>query len=322
VSRESGAFRLSVVVPCFNEQDVIATTHARLAAALRAIPGADPEIIYVDDGSRDRTLELLRGIAASDASVRVIALSRNFGHQKGITAGLESAAGDAVVLIDADLQDPPEVIGEFVSRWRAGVDVAYGVRRHREGESGFKLFTAHLYYRLMGRVSDHEIPFDAGDFRLLDRAVVDALSRMPERDRFMRGMIAWIGFRQEAVQYDRAARAAGETKYPFRRMVRFALDGMFSFSATPLRVATYFGFFASGLAVIGVVYAFALRLSTDTAVPGWATLLIAVLFLGGVQLVSLGVIGEYIARIYGEVKERPLYLVRERIGFDHSKNPR
>jgi glycosyltransferase involved in cell wall biosynthesis len=315
VSRESGAFRLSVVVPCFNEEDVIVTTHARLAAALRAIPGAEPEIIYVDDGSRDRTLELLRGLAAGDATVRVVALSRNFGHQKAITAGLENATGDAVVLIDADLQDPPEVIGEFVARWRAGVDVAYGVRRHREGESGFKLFTAHLYYRLMGRVSDHEIPFDAGDFRLLDRAVIDALGRMPERDRFMRGMVAWIGFRQEAVEYDRAARAAGETKYPFRRMVRFALDGMFSFSATPLRVATYFGFFASGLAVIGVVYAFALRLTTDEVVPGWATLLIAVLFLGGVQLVSLGIIGEYIARIYGEVKERPLYLVRERIGF-------
>jgi glycosyltransferase involved in cell wall biosynthesis len=322
VSRESGAFRLSVVVPCFNEQDVIATTHARLGAATRAIGGAEPEIIYVDDGSSDRTLELLRGLAASDASVRVVALSRNFGHQKAITAGLESATGDAVVLIDADLQDPPEVIGEFVARWRAGVDVAYGVRRHREGESGFKLFTAHLYYRLMGRVSDHEIPFDAGDFRLLDRAVVDALGRMPERDRFMRGMIAWIGFRQEAVEYDRAARAAGETKYPFRRMVRFALDGMFSFSTTPLRLATYLGLVASGLAVIGVFWALYVRLVTQAAIPGWATLWISVLFLGGVQLVSLGVIGEYIGRIYGEVKERPLYFVRERIGFDHTKHPR
>lgn len=322
MSRESGAFRLSVVVPCFNEQDVIAATHTRLAAALRAIPGAEPEIIFVDDGSRDRTLELLRGLATADASVRVVALSRNFGHQKAITAGLESATGDAVVLIDADLQDPPEVIAEFVVRWRNGVDVAYGVRRHRDGESGFKLFTAHLYYRLMGRVSDHEIPFDAGDFRLLDRAVVDALGKMPERDRFMRGMIAWIGFRQEAVAYDRAARAAGETKYPFRRMVRFALDGMFSFSTTPLRLATYMGLVASGLAVIGVFWALYVRLVTQAAIPGWATLWISVLFLGGVQLVSLGVIGEYIGRIYGEVKERPLYFVRERIGFDHTKHPR
>ena len=310
-----GPVRLSVVVPCFNEDAVIAATHARLAASLGTIANAKAEIIYVDDGSRDRTLDLLRTIAAADPTVRVIALSRNFGHQKALTAGLEHAAGHAVVLIDADLQDPPEVIAEFVARWRAGVDVAYGVRRRRSGESGFKLLTAHAYYRLMGRVSDAEIPFDAGDFRLIDRAVLNALRAMPERDRFMRGMIAWIGFRQEPVHYDRAPRAAGETKYPFRRMVRFALDGMFSFSATPLRIATYFGFVASAMAVVGVVYAFGIRLLTDRVVPGWATLLIAVLFLGGVQLVSLGIIGEYIARIYGEVKERPLYLVRERIGF-------
>lgn len=319
MSRASGSFRLSVVVPCFNEQEVIATTHARLTTAGRAIPGAALEIVYVDDGSQDRTLELLRGMAATDRSVRVIALSRNFGHQKALSAGLESATGDAVVLIDADLQDPPEVIAAFVARWRAGVDVAYGVRKRRDGESPFKLMTAHAYYRMMGRVSDHDIPFDAGDFRLLDRAVIDALLTMPERDRFMRGMIAWVGFRQEAVPYDRAARVAGETKYPLRKMIRFALDGIFSFSATPLRLATYLGFFASGLAVIGVLYAFFLRLTTSAVVPGWATLLIAVLFLGGVQLVSLGIIGEYIARIYGEVKERPLYVVREKIGFDEPR---
>lgn len=319
MSRASGSFRLSVVVPCFNEQEVIATTHARLTTAGRAIPGAALEIVYVDDGSKDRTLELLRGMAATDRSVRVIALSRNFGHQKALSAGLESATGDAVVLIDADLQDPPEVIAAFVARWRAGVDVAYGVRKRRDGESPFKLMTAHAYYRMMGRVSDHDIPFDAGDFRLLDRAVIDALLTMPERDRFMRGMIAWVGFRQEAVPYDRAARVAGETKYPLRKMIRFALDGIFSFSATPLRLATYLGFFASGLAVIGVLYAFFLRLTTSAVVPGWATLLIAVLFLGGVQLVSLGIIGEYIARIYGEVKERPLYVVREKIGFDEPR---
>jgi len=319
MSRASGSFRLSVVVPCFNEQEVIATTHARLTTAGRAIPGAALEIVYVDDGSKDRTLELLRGMAATDRSVRVIALSRNFGHQKALSAGLESATGDAVVLIDADLQDPPEVIAAFVARWRAGVDVAYGVRKRRDGESPFKLMTAHAYYRMLGRVSDHDIPFDAGDFRLLDRAVIDALLTMPERDRFMRGMIAWVGFRQEAVPYDRAARVAGETKYPLRKMIRFALDGIFSFSATPLRLATYLGFFASGLAVIGVLYAFFLRLTTSAVVPGWATLLIAVLFLGGVQLVSLGIIGEYIARIYGEVKERPLYVVREKIGFDEPR---
>jgi dolichol-phosphate mannosyltransferase len=307
---------LSVVVPCFEEEAVIAETYRRLAAAVRSIHGVRAEFVFVDDGSRDHTLEMLSAIAETDTDVRVVALSRNFGHQIALSAGLEHASGDAVAVIDADLQDPPEVLAEFVEKWRAGYDVAYGVRRQRDGETGFKLATAHLFYRLMRRLSDTEIPYDAGDFRLLDRAVVDGLLAMPERDRFLRGMVSWVGFRQIAVPYDRAPRAAGETKYPFRRMVRFALDGIFSFSAKPLRLATYFGFFASGIAVIGVFYAFFLRIMTATVVPGWATLLIAVLFLGGVQLVSLGIMGEYVARIYGQVKARPLYLVRERIGFD------
>ncbi len=315
----AGPFTLSVVVPCFNEEAVIGMTHERLSACARAMAGVTGEIIYVDDGSSDGTLALLRDLALRDRSVRIVALSRNFGHQKALSAGLDHATGNAVAVIDADLQDPPEVIAEFVGRWRAGADVAYGVRRHRQGESRFKLFTAHAYYRMMGRVAEADIPFDAGDFRLLDRAVVDALAAMPERDRFVRGMVAWVGFRQEAVPYDRAARVAGVTKYPFRKMARFALDGLFSFSAKPLRMATYFGFFASALAVFGVFYAFFLRLTSTTVVPGWATLLIAVLFLGGVQLVSLGIMGEYIARIYGEVKERPLYLVRERIGFESDR---
>jgi dolichol-phosphate mannosyltransferase len=321
----SGVVTLTVIVPCFNEEAVIAQTHARLSAAVRAIPHVRAELIYVDDGSRDATLDILRGLVANDPSrklptdyplVRVLSFSRNFGHQLALTAGLEHASGDAVAVIDADLQDPPEVIGELMARWRAGVDVAYGVRRHREGETGFKLFTAHLFYRLMNRLSEADIPYDAGDFRLMDRAVVDALLSMPERDRFVRGMVSWVGFRQEAVAYDRAARAAGETKYPLRKMIHFALDGIFSFSAKPLRMATYLGFVATGFAIIGVVYAFALRLSTASVVPGWATLLIAVLFLGGVQLVSLGIMGEYVARIYGQVKGRPLYLLRERVGFD------
>lgn len=307
---------LSVVVPCFEEEAVIAETYRRLAAAVRGIHGVRAEFLFIDDGSRDHTLAMLSAIAEEDHDVRVIALSRNFGHQIALSAGLEHASGDAVAVIDADLQDPPEVLTEFVEKWRAGYDVAYGVRRHRDGETGFKLATAHLFYRLMRRLSDTEIPYDAGDFRLLDRSVIDALLAMPERDRFLRGMVSWVGFRQIAVPYDRASRAAGETKYPFRKMLRFALDGIFSFSAKPLRLATYLGFFASGIAVIGVLYAFFLRLMTSTVVPGWATLLIAVLFLGGVQLVSLGIMGEYIARIYGQVKARPLYLVRERIGFD------
>ena len=310
---------LSVVVPCFDEAAVIAETHRRLATALHAIPGVRAEIIYVDDGSLDDTIELLRGIATSDATVRVLSLSRNFGHQVALSAGLEHATGDAVTVIDADLQDPPEVIAEFVARWRDGWDVVYGVRRQRQGETGFKLATAHLFYRLISVLSRVDIPADAGDFRLLDRQVVDALLAMPERDRFVRGMVSWVGFRQVAVPYDRSARAGGTTKYPLRKMVHFALDGIFSFSPQPLRLATYFGFFASGLAVVGVFYAFFLRLLTASVVPGWATLLIAVLFLGGVQLVSLGIMGEYVARIYGQVKARPLYLVRERVGFDRDE---
>ena len=283
--RRDGPFSLTVVVPCFDEEAVIVETHRRLRATVDAIPGVSAELLFVDDGSRDHTLQLLRQIAARDAAVRVVSLSRNFGHQLALSAGLEHATGDVVAIIDADLQDPPELIAEFVAKWREGHDVIYGVRRHRHGESGFKLTTAHLFYRLMRWMSDTEIPYDAGDFRLLDRS----------------------------------ARLAGETKYPLRKMIRFALDGIFSFSAQPLRLATYFGFFASGLAVVGVIYAFVLRLANDSVVPGWATLLIAVLFLGGVQLVSLGIMGEYIARIYGQVKQRPLYLVRERVGFDSDR---
>ena len=318
-ARRDGPLALTVVVPCFDEEAVIVETHRRLRATVDAIPGVSAELLFVDDGSRDHTLQLLRQIAARDAAVRVLSLSRNFGHQLALSAGLEHASGDVVAVIDADLQDPPELIAEFIAKWREGHDVIYGVRRHRHGESGFKLTTAHLFYRLMRWMSDTEIPYDAGDFRLLDRSVVDALLSMPERDRFVRGMISWVGFRQVAIQYDRSARLAGETKYPLRKMIRFALDGIFSFSAQPLRLATYFGFFASGLAVVGVIYAFVLRIANDSVVPGWATLLIAVLFLGGVQLVSLGIMGEYIARIYGQVKRRPLYLVRERVGFDSGR---
>jgi len=228
---------------------------------------------------------------------------------------VEHARGDAVVLIDADLQDPPEVIGEMVARWQEGYDVAYGVRTDRPGESAFKLATAKAFYRGISRLSETAIPLDTGDFRLMDRKVVDALAAMPERDRFVRGMVSWVGFRQVAVPYSRQARFAGESKYPLWKMVRFALDGVTSFSVQPLRVATWLGFAVSGLALVGIVYALALRLFTSSWVTGWTAMMIAVLFLGGVQLLSLGIIGEYIGRIYGEAKRRPLYLVAERYGF-------
>lgn len=311
---------LSVVVPCYNEEDVIGETHRRLSESLERIEGASFEILYVDDGSRDKTPLILRDLAGSDARVRVVRLSRNFGHQVAVTAGLEHAEGDAVVIIDADLQDPPEVVREMFAAWRAGADVAYGVRSERAGETHFKLWTAKLFYRLINRVSKVQIPLDTGDFRLMDRRVVDSLLAMPERDRFIRGMVAWVGYKQTAVQYARAARFAGTSKYPLFKMLRFAADGVLSFSFAPLRLAVWTGFAAIGVAFGGIVYALVLRFFFDESywVRGWTSLFVATLFIGGVQLLSLGIIGEYIGRIYGEVKNRPLYFVRERLGFSSS----
>ena len=309
---------LSVVVPCFNEAEVIWQTHGRLVDALSRLNDIEFEIVYVDDGSCDATPDMLREIQALDQRVRVLRFSRNFGHQTAVSAGLEHASGDAVVLIDADLQDPPEVISEMVARWREGYHVAYGVRTDREGETRFKLATAKAFYRLLNRMSETEIPADVGDFRLMDRSVVDVLRSMPERDRFVRGMVAWAGFRQIAVPYHRAARVAGESKYPFFKMVRFALDGLTSFSRTPLRLATWMGFLVSGIAFIAIVYALVMRLFTNDWVTGWTALFIAVLFVGGAQLLSLGIIGEYVGRIYGESKRRPLYLIEEARGFENA----
>ena len=352
---EEGTTLLSVVVPCANEEETLRETHRRLvntlltaalpspgephhpwgtgwpaqrasALAPAACDGQNPrialsfEIIYVDDGSTDGTASVLRELQAGDSRVRVVRLSRNFGHQIAITAGLEHASGDAVVIIDADLQDPPEVIGEFIERWREGHDVVYGVRTDREGETAFKRWTAKAFYRLINRLSDTRIPLDTGDFRLMDRAAVDALLSMPERDRFVRGMVSWLGFSQAAVPYVRAARHAGTTKYPIFKMVRLAMDGVLSFSITPLRLATWTGFAASFLAILGILYALYARFFASGLVRGWTSSFIAVLFIGGVQLICLGIIGEYIGRIYGESKRRPLYFVRERLGFK-AQNP-
>lgn len=307
---------LSVVVPCMNEEAVIGETCRRLTAVLSQAEFAF-ELIFVDDGSKDRTPEILRELQITDARIRVVRLSRNFGHQVAITAGLEHAAGDAAAVIDADLQDPPEVLLEFVAKWMDGYDVVYGVRAEREGETAFKLWTAKMFYRVIGKLSDTTIPLDTGDFRLMDRRVVDALLSMPERDRFVRGMVSWLGFSQVAVSYSRAARFAGETKYPLYKMIKFATDGIVSFSIIPLRLATWIGFLASGLSVLGIVIVLLERyLRVPGLVRGWSSAVIAVLFIGGVQLVCMGIIGEYIGRIYGESKRRPLYIVRERIGFE------
>ena len=302
---------LSVIVPCFNEAEVLWETHGRLVGSLSQLTDLEFEIIYVDDGSRDATPDILREIQAVDPHARIIRFSRNFGHQTAVTAGLEHASGDAVVLIDADLQDPPEVIAEMVARWREGYHVAYGVRTDREGETRFKLATAKAFYRLLNRMSETRIPLDTGDFRLMDRKVVNVLKQMRERHRFPRGMSAWVGFKQIGVDYKRAARTAGETKYPFRKMFRLALNAITSFSYLPLQVATFFGFAAAGIAILAMPVVIYLRASGSQAFFGQATTLLAVLFLGGVQLISLGILGEYVGRLYDEAKGRPLYIVRE-----------
>ncbi len=312
---------LSVIVPCFNEEPVLRETHRRLIAVLEQLDGMKFELVYVDDGSRDGSAEILRELQARDPQqrVRAILLSRNFGHQMAVTAGLEHATGNALVVIDADLQDPPEVILEMIARWRDGYQVVYGMRTDRAGETAFKLWTARIFYRLLNRMSKVQIPLDVGDFRLMDRRVVEALLAMPERDRFLRGMVSWVGFRQVAVMYRRAPRLAGESKYPLLKMLRFAVDGVLSFSFAPLRVAIWTGFMSIGLALAGIIYALSGRFITKDVVRGWSSIFVAVLFMSGVQLISIGIIGEYIGRIYGEVKHRPLYFVQERLGFEKEK---
>jgi len=293
---------ISVIVPCYNEELVLEATYQRLSTVLAAVPEIRYELIFVNDGSRDATHEILAQLQQQDSHVRILRLSRNFGHQVAVTAGLEQSTGDAVVIIDADLQDPPELIPELVARWQEGNHVVYGIRTDRDGESKFKLWTAKVFYRLINRLSETKMPLDAGDFRLLDRKVVDVLNAMPERARYLRGMVSWAGYRQVSVPYERAARHAGETKYPLRKMIRFAMDGITSFSLVPLKVAIWTGFIAIWIAVLGIVVAFLDPLFEKGLTRGWASLFVAILFMGGIQLVSLGIIGEYLGRIYGSKK--------------------
>lgn len=300
----------SIIAPIFNEQDNIPELHRRVSEVMDST-GEPWELLLVDDGSTDGSTDMIRELAKKDSHVRPVIFARNFGHQIAITAGWDFARGDAVVVIDADLQDPPELILEMAKKWREGYEVVYAVRAEREGESWFKLWTASLFYRLISRITDVKIPLDAGDFRLMDRKVVNVLKSMRERHRFPRGMSAWVGFKQVGVEYKRAARKAGETKYPFRKMFRLALNAITSFSYFPLQVATFFGFFSAGIAILAIPVVVYLRASGSQAFFGQATTLIAVLFLGGVQLISLGILGEYIGRLYDEAKGRPLYIVRE-----------
>ncbi len=310
---------VSVVVPMYNEEGTVRELYRLLCDALADLRF---ELVAVDDGSSDATAAILAELADADPHVKVVGLSRNFGHQTALTAGIDHAAGDVVVTMDADLQDPPEVILEMLVKWAEGSDVVYAVRTVREGETRFKRSTASLFYRLLSKLSDVHVPPDAGDFRLLDRRAVDALLAMGERNRYLRGMTVWIGFTQTAVEYARAPRYAGSTRYPLRRMLRFALDAIASFSHAPLQVATLMGFVFAGLAFLAIPVAIGFRIAGEF-VPGIATTVIAVLLLGGIQLIALGVIGEYVGRIYDEVKRRPLYLVRERRNLpERSSEPR
>lgn len=299
----------SIVAPVFNEEETLPHFYERVVKVMSEL-GEEFELLFVNDGSKDGSYALMQKMHQNDTCVRVINFSRNFGHQIAISAGLDYARGQAVIIMDADLQDPPEIIPSLIACWKDGAEVVYAQRTKREGETGFKLFTAAIFYRLIERITSVAIPRDTGDFRLLDHRVVEALVKMREQHRFMRGLSAWVGFRQEAVQYVRQERFAGSTKYPLWKMLRFSLDAITSFSHVPLQLATTFGFILAAISLIGILVAIFLRLFTG-AIVGQASTLILVLFLGGIQLIFLGIIGEYLGRIYDEVRSRPLYIVRD-----------
>jgi len=300
----------SIIAPIYNEIDNLPELYRRVKEVMDS-SGEPWELILVDDGSTDGSTDKIRELAQADRTVRPVIFARNFGHQVAITAGWDYARGDAVIIIDADLQDPPEVILELAKKWKEGYEVVYAVRGEREGESWFEKFTASMFYRLIYSITDVKIPVDTGDFRLMDRKVVDVLKQMKERHRFPRGMSAWVGFKQIGVTYKRVARVAGVTKYPFRKMFKLALNAITGFSYFPLQVATYVGFFSAGISILAIPIVVYMRIMGSGAFFGQATTLIAVLFLGGVQLISLGILGEYIGRLYDEAKGRPLYIVRD-----------
>ncbi|BFH63358.1 glycosyltransferase [Paenibacillus azoreducens] len=310
---------ISVVVPAYNEEEVIRQCYSALTDVMIDTSYAY-ELLFVNDGSKDRTMSILDELAREDDHVRVINFARNFGHQAAVTAGINQSRGDCVVIIDADLQDPPEVIHDMLEKWKEGYDVVYGKRRKRKGETLFKLASASLFYRFLQRMSDTHIPRDTGDFRLIDRKVVHVFNRMTERNKFIRGIISWIGFNQTFVEYDRDERAAGETKYPLRKMIAFASDGIFSFSSKPLKLITRMGMLTVVLAFVVLVYSLCAKLFDLPAVErGWTSIMTAITLFSGVQMLSLGIMGEYIARIYDESKNRPQYIIRETLHYPHDE---
>jgi dolichol-phosphate mannosyltransferase len=321
MTNSTGGPRYSIVVPVFNEQAVLPVLLRRLDLMMAGLDGVT-ETIFVDDGSSDCSAIVLRAKAKEDSRYRFIGLSRNFGHQAAITAGMDAASGDAVIVMDADLQDPPEVVGQMIEKWKEGYEVVYGRRLSREGDSAFKQWTASLFYKLLGRLSSVDIPRDAGDFRLIDRKVLEAFRAMPEQDRFVRGMFAWLGFRQTEVAFHRLPRQAGETKYPLLKMLRLAANGVIGFSDAPLRLAIWCGFVVSAFAALYAAYVLAhWALGDRSMVAGWASTIIIVSFLSGINMIMTGIMGLYVGRIHAEVKRRPLYVVTEKAGFDHAAQP-
>jgi len=306
----SATVDLSIIVPVHNEQDNLAPLVDRLHAVVSAM-GLSYEILFVNDGSQDDSLNRIRGLANTHETVRYLDLSRNFGHQIAVSAGLDHCRGGAAVIIDADLQDPPEVISELWAKYRSGYPVVYAKRKTRKGEGVMKKWTAKLFYRLLRRITHIDIPLDTGDFRIIDRKVIDVLKRMPEQNKFLRGQISWVGFKQTFVEYDRAERHSGRTSYTYRKMVRFAIDGITAFSEAPLRLIAYLGFIVSGIAFLLIIYSLVSYFFLDNYVRGWASQMISMLFIGGIQLIGIGIIGEYVARIGANARQRPLYVVAE-----------
>ncbi|MGG4384991.1 glycosyltransferase family 2 protein [Priestia megaterium] len=314
----SSIVKYSIVVPVYNEEEVIHETYRRLTEVMRSTKEAY-ELLFVNDGSRDRTAEIIKEYSEQDPAVVLLDFARNFGHQIAITAGMDYARGEAVVVIDADLQDPPELILEMIEKWKQGFDVVYAKRTKRKGETYFKKQTAAMFYRFLRAMTDIDIPLDTGDFRLLDRKVCNQMNSIQEKNRFVRGLVSWVGFKQIAVEYERDERLAGESKYPLKKMLKLSMDGITSFSYKPLKLASYAGVTLSGIGFIYLLLVLYLKLFTDSTITGWSSLIVIQLFFSGIILIILGMIGEYIGRIYDETKNRPLYIVREKYQLETRK---
>lgn len=309
--------KISVVIPMYYEEEVADECYERMTKVLKDLNNYDYEIIFINDGSKDRTLEILEGIAKKDKNVKVISFSRNFGHQCAVTAGLKQVTGDVIVIIDADLQDPPEIIGDMLKLWEQGNEVIYGKRKVRKGESAFKLFTAKMFYQTLNTLSDVEIPKDTGDFRLVDRKVVDTINSLPEHNKFLRGLFSWVGYKQIPYEYERNERFAGKTKYPLKKMLKLAADGIISFSTKPLKIVMGIGFFAIVISILVLIYSLVyFIIGGPNLTVGWTSLIVCITFFSGTQLLALGVISEYISRIYDESKGRPQYIIDKKINID------